>query len=181
MIKSKKLSSLLLILMLALSSILFVACGSADYSKTYLSASQTYIELFKDEEKNLTITIEKPVDEMTSTLRYSMSNPTVCGIEVASQQGMSTTYTLKAQNGGQTTIDFVSIDGGKSISVNVFVKEYSSVLQAGENGLYVSKSTALTPSSYDFVFEDSSTETFSLILFLWEKQCGRKFDFRRCF
>ena len=110
MIKSRKLSILLLILMLAVSSILFVACGKADYSKTYLSSSQTYLELFKDEEKNLTITIENPVDEMSSTLTYSMSNPTICQIETISQHEMSTTYAVTAKNGGHTTIDFISID-----------------------------------------------------------------------
>lgn len=156
--KSKKLSLSLLILMLALSSILFVACGKADYSKTYLSASQTYIELFKDEEKNLTITIENPVDDMSNALKYSFSNPTVCDLKIASQHDMTTTYVVTAKNGGNTSIDFVSIDGGKSLSINIFVKEYSSILQAGKNSLYVSSSTIFEPSSSDYIFDDSSTE-----------------------
>ena len=158
MVKSKKISIFILMLMLALSSILFVACGKTDYSKTYLSASQTYLELYKDEEKNLTITIENPVENMSRTLKYSLSNPNVCDLEVASQHDMSTTYIVTAKNGGKTAVDFVSIDGSKTISVNILVKEYSSILQAGENSLYISSSSKLAPSSYDFIFDDSSTE-----------------------
>lgn len=158
MIKSRKISIFVLILMLALSSILFVACGKTDYSKTYLSASQTYIELFKDEEKTITITIENPVNDMSSTLKYTFSNPAICELNVASKHDMSTTYTITAKNGGNTTIDFISLEGGRTISINVYVKEYSSILQAGENGLYLSSTTELIPSSSDFTFDDSSTE-----------------------
>lgn len=158
MIKSRKISVFVLMLMLALSSILFVACGKADYSKTHLSASHTYIELFKGDERNLTITIENPVDDMDSRLTYNFSNPTICELKVASKHDMSTTYTVTAKNGGNTTIDFISLEGGKTVSVNIYVKEYSSILQAGENGLYLSKTTKFTPSSSDFTFDDSSTE-----------------------
>lgn len=158
MVKSKKISIFILMLMLALSSILFVACGKQDYSNVYLSSSQTYIEMFKDEERNVTITIENPVKDMNNSLTYTLSNPTVCELDLASKHGMSTTYTITAKNGGNTTIDFVSLEGNKSFSVNVYVKEFSAMLQAGENGLYVSKSTKLIPSSADFVFDDNSTE-----------------------
>jgi len=158
MIKSKKFSIFLLILMLAMSSILFVACGKPDYSKTYLSASQTYIELFKGEDEDLTVTIKNPANDMSSSLNYSISNPSVCDIELVSQYGMKSNFLITAKNGGTSIIDFISYDGGKSISIQINVKDYSSILQAGDNGLYVSESSSLAPTSYDFKFDDNATE-----------------------
>ena len=104
--------------MLALSSIVFVACGRADYSKTYLSASEAYIEIFKGEEKNFSISIENPVDNMSGQLKFSLSNPTVCDIKLASQHDFVSTYTITAKNGGATAVDFISVDGSRTASVN---------------------------------------------------------------
>ena len=158
MIKSRKFRICLLILLLALSSLLFVACGTPDYSSTYLTVSESYVQLFKDEEKNLTITINNPVNDMSPTLTFSISNANTCQLELLSQHNMTSTYSLKAKNGGIATIDFLTIDGGIGATVNVVVREYSSVLQPGGNELFVSSSTKLSPSSHDFTFDDNSTE-----------------------
>ncbi len=159
MIKSKKLSIFIFSLVLVIASFLFVACGKLDYSNTYLSSScGEYLELFVNEEQEVSITIERPVDKMNKGLRFTSSNQQVVQIQRVASQNNTTTYSVKGLSGGRTTVEFVTIEGVKTFNLTIFVKEYSDKLVKGENGLYVSDTTALEPASSDFTFKESSTE-----------------------
>ncbi len=158
MTKSKKLSMFIFSLLLVFASLLFVACGGKDYSNTTLTSSESSIELFVDEQKNVTFTINNPVDSMSKDLNLTFSNPQVCKIEQTASQEYSTTYTITGLKGGNTILDVSTLEGGKKTSININVKQYSDKLEAADNSLYVSASSNLTPSSADFIFENSSTE-----------------------
>ncbi len=159
MTKSKKLSIFILGLFLVLASCIFAACGKVDYSKTYLtSQSGEYIELYADEEKELAITIQNPVSDMNRGLIFSQSNPNVANIKQIAVQNNTTTYSIKGVSGGRTNVEFMTIEGRKSLTVTIFVKEYSDLLQRADNSLYVTKTKELAPTSTDFKFKDSATE-----------------------
>ncbi len=159
MIKSRKLSIFIFSLLLVLASIIFVSCGKLDYSKTYLSSSLgDYIELFVGDEEELSISIKNPVDKMNRGITFSQSNPLAVKVEQIANQNNTTTYSIKGLAGGRTIVDFATIEGRKTFSLTINVKEYSSILERGENGLFVSKSKILSPSSADFKFNDSATE-----------------------
>ncbi len=158
--KSVKLSVILLGFCLALASLIFAACGKLDYSKMHLSSSRgAYVEVFANEEKELTITIENPVDDMNRGLTFTNSNPRVASVTQIANRNLMTTYMIKGLSGGDTTLEFTSIEGLKSCSVLVRVKEYSDKLLAGDNSLYVSSNKKeLAPSNADFVLTQSATE-----------------------
>ena len=158
MTKSKKISMLLFGFMLVMSSFLFAACGKLDYSKTYLTTSKDYIEIFVGNETNVTVTINNPVSDMSKLISFTSSSPSKCDIVETSHQGYSTTYTITGSQGGSTTIDFTAIDGGASASITVVVREYSNSLEAKTDGLYVTKSQPLVPTEENFVFSDNTTE-----------------------
>ena len=158
MTKSKKLSMFIFSLLLVFASLLFVACGSKDYSMTTLTSSDNVIELYVQEQKNVTFTINNPVDSMSKDLNLTFSNPQVCSIEQVATQDYSTTYTITGLKGGNTILDVSTFEGGKKTSITINVKQYSDKLEAGDNSLYVSASSKLTPSSADFVFDNNSTE-----------------------
>lgn len=158
MVKSKKLSILICSFLLVLASLVFVACGKLDYSKSYLSSNEEYIELFVGKEKELAITINNPVSNMNRGINFTQSNPLVAKITQLSNQNNTTTYTVQGLSGGRTDVEFTSIEGRKSTSVTIYVKEFSDVLLKGDNSLYISKSTNLKPTSTDFKFKESSTE-----------------------
>ncbi len=159
MVKSRKLSILIFSLLLVLASLIFASCGKLDYSKTYLSSSNgDYIELFVEEEKELSITINNPVDKMNRGITFSQSNPLVANVTQIANQNNTTTYSIVGLSGGKTIVDFVSIEGRKSLSITINVKEFSNTLEKGENSLYLSKTKQLKPTSNDFKFKDSATE-----------------------
>ncbi len=155
MTKSKKLSIFILGLFLVLASCIFAACGKVDYSKTYLtSQSGEYIELYADEEKELAITIQNPVSDMNRGLIFSQSNPNVANIKQIAVQNNTTTYSIKGVSGGRTNVEFMTVEGRKSLTVTIYVKEYSDLLQRADNSLYVTKTKDLTPTSTDFKFKE---------------------------
>lgn len=159
MIKSKKLSIFIFSLMLVLASFLFVACNGVDYSKTYLTANSTYIEIFKgDNTQQISITIENPVGNMSGKLIETNSNTYTCEIEETVVVGYTTTYKITGKHGGTSIITFTTEDGGIELDVTVKVREYSDTLSASSNSLYISSSKRLEPSSADFDFKDSATE-----------------------
>ena len=141
MVKRKKISMFIFSLLLFITSFLFVACGTPDYSNVYLQTSESNISLYVDEEKTFSISIENPVKDMSNYLTIEYGNATKCSVEEISSEGYVTNYKITGLEGGDTTVDFVSIDGGKRVSINVSVKEYSKTLTAGENALYVSSSS----------------------------------------
>ncbi len=159
MIKSRKLSIFIFSLLLVVTSIIFASCGKLDYSKTYLSSSiGDYVSLYVDDEQELSITIQNPVDEMNRGITFSQSNPLVANITQIANQNNTTSYSIVGLSGGKTIVDFISIEGRKSISITIDVKEYSDFLEKGENSLYLSKTKSLQPTSSDFKFKESSTE-----------------------
>ncbi|MBO5394772.1 MAG: hypothetical protein J6A28_02580 [Clostridia bacterium] len=157
MSKSKKFSMLLFSIVLVLSSLLFVACGKLDYSQSYLSASPEYVELFVGEEKNLTITIENPVAGMSKLLNVSKSSDK-CDVVETTHNDYATTYTITGKEGGKTTIDFVAVDGGAKISVDVVVRQYSNDFNATSQSMFITKNSALVPTKTDFVFDNNVSE-----------------------
>lgn len=158
MVKSKKFSILICSFLLVIASIVFVACGKLDYSKTYLSSNEEYIELFVGEEKELAISIINPVSNMNRGINFTQSNPIVSKITQQSNQNDTTVYMVQGLSGGSSSVEFTTIEGRKSTTVTIYVKEFSDVLTKGDNGLYISKSTILKPTSTDFKFKESSTE-----------------------
>ena len=159
MIKSKKLNMILLCFMLALTSFLFMACTNKDYNKISLTSSSELVELFVDEEKEITVKINNPVDEMDPLIVCDGgSNPSACVVEEVSMENFITTFKLIGKKGGNSTIKFSTKEGGKTATVEVNVKQYSTSLKENTNSLYVSNSTQLTPNSIDFVFSESTTE-----------------------
>ncbi len=158
MTKSNKLRLLLFSLLLVFSSFLFVACGEVNYSSTTLTSSESIIELFVGEQKNVTFTINNPVGNMSSNLictPESLSNPNVCTVEQLATQNYSTTYTITGVQGGTTTLEITTQEGGKTQSIDIIVREYSSEITAGNNSLYVSLSTKFIPSATDFNYSSN--------------------------
>ena len=155
---NKKMSTFLVFLLLVITSFLFVACGGKNYSNTYLSSTSDYVEVFVGEEKTFTITIEKPVENMSKEIVFSQSNPLIASVDKVSSNKYSSTYSVTGLKGGQGTIDFISKDGGKTKSVQIHVRQYASELKASDSVLYVSTSTQLVPSSIDFDYNAEVTE-----------------------
>ena len=156
---SKKLSMFIFSLLLVLTSFLFVACGANDYSKTKLECSVDSLELYVDESKTITFTIQNPVDNMDKTLNVNLSNPKVCTIEQTAVEGYSIKYTITGKMGGNTFLDVSTIEGNKKHSIKINVRQYSDKLEPDlQNSLYVSFSKTLTPSSADFIFTEEATE-----------------------
>lgn len=155
---SKKFSLLFLSLMLVIAGFLFAACGAKDYSKITVQASNEYFEMFVGEEKNVSVTIKNPVADMNKEIDYFSSNPEVCALELVSNSGYTTTYTIKGLKGGNTSIDFVTREGAKRTSISVFVKQYSETITASDTLLFLSNNTPFMPSSADYLFDQDSTE-----------------------
>lgn len=165
MTKSKKLSIFIFSVMLVFASFLFVSCGKNDYSKTNLvattnNATTNNIELFKGEENSqqISVTIDNPVGNMSTKLYVTNSNTFACKIEEEVVVDYTTTYTITGLNGGDSTLTFITQEGGVSLDIKVMVREYSDVFSKGSNSLYVSILKDVVPSSADFSFKESSTE-----------------------
>ena len=158
MARTKNLTTFLVFLMLVITSFLFVACGGKDYSKTYLSSSSDYVEIFVDEEKTFSVTIEKPVENMSGELSFTLSNPLICDVQKVSSNAFTTTYSVTGLQGGQGAVDFISTDGSKTKSVQIKVRQFADELRASDSVLYVSSSTELVPSSADFSYKEEVTE-----------------------
>lgn len=158
MIKSSKFKVFVLMIMLVLSSILFVACNEKDYSKTTLSASTQYVEVFKNNTQQFSVTIQNPVGGMSNEIIVTNSNSLACKIEQDVVVDYTTTYTITGLNGGVSKISFTTKEGKRELDVTVQVREYSETLSKASNSLYVSASKTLQPSSVDFTFQEFSTE-----------------------
>ncbi len=158
MTKTKKLSMFIFSLLLVLTSFLFVACGNNDYSLTSLTVSQDVVEVYVGEQKSIVFTIENPVSSMDKGLSFTLSNPKVCSVEMIANNDYSTTYMITGLRGGNSNLDVSTIEGGKTTSVSISVKQYSDKIESGSNSLYLSPNSSLTPSSADFVFMEESTE-----------------------
>ncbi len=158
MIKSKKLSVFIISIMLVLASFLFVACNKNDYSKTTLQTESTYIELYKNDTKEVSVTIDNPVGGMSNGILLENSNTFACKIEKLVTVEYTTTYTITALNGGDAKITFVTEEGGRELEITVNVREFSDTLAKGTNSLYVSSSKILAPSAVDFEFKENATE-----------------------
>ncbi len=160
MTKSKKLSIFIFSLLLVLTSFLFVACSQPDYSKTKLSAETTYIEVYKgaDNARQISVTIENPVENMSNEIRKENSDESVCSVEDPVVVDYTSTFKITGLNGGQSVITFTTRDGSKKFELTVKVREYAELLTKGENSIYISSSTQLIPSSADFSFHSSVTE-----------------------
>ena len=160
MTKSKKISIIIASFLLVLAGLLFASCGSKNYSKVYISSSEQEgsITLFEDESTTVSFTVENPVDGMNTSLVYSLSNSSVCDVEVIANQKNSTSYQITAMKGGTTTLEVRTVEGNKTASLDIYVKAYSNTLTAAEHSLYVSQSSSFAPSSYDFTFSSNTTE-----------------------
>lgn len=172
MTKSKKIGILILSILLAMASLLFVACGEVDYSNTYLTASEYNIEMFVGDSESVVISIVNPVGNMSNNLLYSSTNSNIIEINKAGSNGYSTTYNILGKSGGNSTITFTSQEGDKSLSISIYVREYSDKLIANTNNLYISASNnKLSPSPSDFIFSENATERELEYYFY-----GQKFD-----
>ena len=160
MTKSKKISLFIFSILLVLANFLFVACTNKDYSKTYIECDKQNITLYVGESENATFTIKNPVDGMNNTLQYSISNPLACEVERISIQEYSSTFQFTGKKGSDTPVIFevTSIDGSKTASVNVIIKQKSTALKPNNQSLYVSTGSKLVPTAQDFVFSEGTTE-----------------------
>ena len=160
MTKSKKISIIIASFLLVLAGLLFASCGSKNYSQVSISSSEQEgsITLFEGESATVSFTVENPVSGMDTSLVYSLSNPSICDVEVIANQNNTTSYQISAVKGGTTTLEVKTIEGNKSAALDIYVKAYSNSLTAAEHSLYVSQSSSLTPSSYDFTFSSNATE-----------------------
>lgn len=154
MTKSKKLSIFILSLMLVLASFLFVACNQKDYSKTYLSASSDFVDIYKGDNNSqqITISINNPVAKMSNKILVVNSNAFACKIEELVVVDYSTTYTITGINGGESNISFITEEGNRELEISVKVHEYAQSLDKQSHSLYVSSSKEFIPSSADFDF-----------------------------
>ena len=174
MTKSKKFSILALGLMLVLAGILFVACGSNGYKNVTVTSDRDSITLFVNQSDDsssegdegattiiselVTFTINNPVDNMDKSLSITISNPTICRVTLFSRQNNSSTYEIVGLRGGTTQIEAKTLEGNKSCTITVNVRQYSDNLSQNSNSLYVSPSNTLIPNASDFIFDDSATE-----------------------
>lgn len=183
MTKSKIFSVLVLGLMLVLAGILFVACGNNSYKNVTVTSDRENIILFvnqssyiDDEMTNedgengseegeiavlselVTFTINNPVQNMDKSLIITLSNPGICQISLYSRQNNSSTYEIIGLKGGTTQIEAKTLEGNKTCTVTVNVRQYSDNLSQNSNSLYVSPSNTLIPNASDFVFDESATE-----------------------
>ena len=127
MTKSKKLSMFVFSLLLVVASLLFVACGGKDYSNVTLTASQEEIVMFANDEnaQNVTFTINNPVNDMASSLTYTLSNPSVCTVSVLSTQNYSTTYAITGIKGGVSDMTVRTNEVNISQKIRIKVKQIS--------------------------------------------------------
>lgn len=174
MTKSKIFSILALGLMLVLAGILFVACGSNGYKNVTVTSDRDSITLFVNQSDDssgegdegattiiselVTFTINNPVGNMDKSLRITVSNPSICQVNLYSRQNNSSTYEIIGLKGGTTQIEAKTLEGNKSCTITVNVRQYSNNLSQNSNSLYVSPSSALIPNASDFIFDDSATE-----------------------
>ena len=160
MTKSKKLSMFVFSLLLVVASLLFVACGGKDYSNVTLTASQEEIVMFANDEnaQNVTFTINNPVNDMASSLTYTLSNPSVCTVSVLSTQNYSTTYAITGIKGGVSDMTVRTNEGNISHTIRIQVRQFSSSISPADNSLYLSLSSELYPTAADFTFSDNATE-----------------------
>lgn len=164
MAKTKKISFLILGLLFALASFLFVGCGSPDYSNTslicYENESQvTSIQIDVGEEKYIDFKVVNPVSGMSEKLTEpSFTVPGLLSIEQYSKQDYTYKYKIKGERGGKTTLTMSTIDGGKNVDLEINVRQYASSLSATDENLYLTKGQAFSPNSNYFNFGTDTTE-----------------------
>ncbi len=160
MTKTKKLSMLIFSLLLVVASLLFVACGSIDYSNVTITSSQESIELFIGEEnsQNITFTINNPVSNMDSGFDVQPSDDGRYSIELLSTTGYSSTYVITGLKGGSSTLTVWTREGDISRSIPIYVRQYTDSFTSASNSLYTSITSQLIPTSADFSFSSSATE-----------------------
>ena len=137
MTKTKKLSMLIFSLLLVVASLLFVACGSIDYSNVTITSSQESIELFIGEEnsQNITFTINNPVSNMDSSFDVQPSDDGRYSIELLSTTGYSSTYVITGLKGGSSTLTVWTREGDISRSIPIYVRQYTDSFTSASNSL----------------------------------------------
>ena len=157
---SKKISLIVASFLLVLAGLIFASCGSKNYSNVTISnsVSDSSLSLFVGETTSVTFTVENPVSGMNTTLSYALSNSSICSVNVVASARNSTTYEISGIRGGTTNFEVQTIEGHKTASIDIYVRAYSNNLMPAEHSLYLTQSTPLQPSSYDFVFSADTTE-----------------------
>ena len=158
MVNIKKINLFVCSLLMVLTSLFFVACTNKSYSDVTLSSSTASVTLDVEKEEEIVFTINNMLEEMDNSLSITFSPEGIASCDIVSQNGAEVIAKVKGMEAGTTTLTATTVDGGKSCSLTVNVKQYSSYLTAGENSLYVSSSSQLIVSSSDFIFEDKTSE-----------------------
>ncbi len=158
MVNIKKINLLVCSLLMVLTSLFFVACTNNSYNDVTLSSSTASVTLDVGQEEEIVFTINNMLDKMDNSLNIAFSPEGIASCDIISQNGTEVTAKVKGIEAGTTILTATTIEGGKSCSLTVNVKQYSSFVSASEESLYVSSSSQLIVSTNDFVFEDKTSE-----------------------
>lgn len=136
----------------------FFAGCNVDYSKIQLSSDQTSVELEVGESLDINIKIENYQDGFSNKVSvdgessvFSYSSP----VYIDKDQ---IRITVTGVAGGNGTLNVKTLEAGKSCSVDIFVNQYSSSLESGNETLYVSDKTDFVPNESLFRFDSNTTE-----------------------
>lgn len=159
------------IMLCMLAGLFFVGCGENDiYKDVSLSVSSSNIEIFVDEEQELTFTIENYFENMDNSLSFDIvdSSSGTSSSEIASEHvslkvlskfGSKITVSVKGVTSGNSTIYARTVEGFKQCEINVTVKQYSKSFEENQDKMmYVTCGNVLYPSSEYFVFDEGTTE-----------------------
>lgn len=155
----KKINLFICSLLMMLTSLFFVACGSPNYDSVSLTVSQSSVELQVGQSIELNFTINNMLDDMSNELKFEFSPSGKAYAETTSSNENNITVRVTATEAGNTTLTAKTKDGLKSCDINLFITKYSSSLQPNENNLYISSSNnVLSIKSGDFLFDDEANE-----------------------
>lgn len=159
------------IMLCMLAGLFFVGCGENDfYKNVFLSASSSNMEIFVDEEQELTFTIENYIENMDNSLSFDMVDSSSgtssseigsehISLKVLSKFGSKIVVSVKGVTSGNTTIYARTVEGLKQCEVNVTVKQYSKSFEVNQDkAMYVTCGNVFYPSSEYFTFDDGTTE-----------------------
>ena len=155
----KKINLIIASVLLVLTGIFFIGCGKTDYSSISLTCDEAEVTMDIGETRTINFKIENFASGMSGRLALSVLNNSGCiSYEVSDPRNGVTSVNLEAKAGGTTSLRAVTLEGNKECVVTVNVRAYSQSLNPSDERLFVSNSTAFTPSSSHFIFDANTTE-----------------------
>ena len=138
----------------------FAGCG-IDYSKIQLSCDKQVVELEVGESVDLTFTIENYQSGFSNKIDFNDQSSGLSKLFSCSDPKYVDENHIKVSvtglAGGNGKLEVVTLEAGKTCSVDIFVEQYTNDLSDNGQVLYVSNQTSFVPSASFYNFDANTT------------------------